>query len=126
MGTILVVDDEPPILHVLVETLRDEGHTVLHAVDGVAAQDLLIRHAPALIVSDVMMPRLDGVGLVRWMRTQPHLRDVPVIFVSAMLADPSLDELNPATFIGKPFDLAELLAAVDNALGDSTSTPHGE
>ena len=125
MGTILVVDDEPPILHVLVETLLDEGHTVLSAFDGVAAQDLLSRDPPDLVISDVMMPRLDGLGLVRWMRTQALLRDVPIILTSAMPAAPQLDEVGPATFIAKPFDLALLLDAVDDALGDSASFERG-
>ena len=116
MGTILVVDDEPTILDLLVEILGDEGHATLAARDGLAAVEVLERVVPDLVVTDTMMPRLDGPGLVRWMREQPELRHVPVVVLSAV-ARVGPVELGAVAFVAKPFDLASLLGAVAAALG---------
>ncbi len=67
MGTILVVDDEPTIRDLLVELLHEEGHTMLGAVDGVAAREILEQTVPDLVITDAMMPRLNGPGLERVM-----------------------------------------------------------
>ena len=115
MGTILVVDDEPTIRELLVELLQDEGHTLLAARDGLAAREILARTVPELVLTDAMMPGLDGPGLVRWMRAHPALRAVPVIILSAVVRmDPA--ELGVVAFVAKPFDLATLLQAVATAL----------
>ncbi len=115
MGTILVVDDEPTILELLEEILDDEGHTTLAARDGVAAREILEQTVPDVVITDAMMPRLDGPGLVRWMRGQPELRHVPVVVLSAVVrVDPA--ELDNVAFVAKPFDLATLLDAVAAAL----------
>ena len=115
MGTVLVVDDEPIILELLVELLGDEGHATLAARDGAAAREILERTVPDLVITDAMMPRLDGPGLVRWMRGQPGLRGVPAIVLSAV-ARIDTAEWDGVAFLAKPFDLATLLAAVAAAL----------
>ena len=116
MATILVVDDEPAILDLLVGVLGKEGHTLLAAADGTRATEVLGRVVPDLVVTDAMMPRLDGAGLIRWMRGRVELREVPVLLLSA---GPRLDAgaLGAVGFVAKPFDLATLLAAVGAALG---------
>ena len=122
MGTILVVDDEPTIRELLVELLQDEGHTLLGAGDGLAAMEVLEQTVPDLVITDAMMPRLDGPGLVRWMRERAALRIVPVILLSAVVRiDP--EELGVVAFVTKPFDLATLLDAVETAL-DPPSPGH--
>lgn len=118
MSTILVVDDEPPILAALLEALRDEGHATLSAIDGLAARTVLETTVPGLVVSDVMMPGLGGLELIRWMRGRPATRDVPVILTSA-IRSPDLAGLGRVSFIGKPFDLAALLARVEAELSES-------
>jgi len=116
MGTILVVDDEPTILELLVELLHDEGYATLAARDGVAAREVLGRTVPDLVITDAMMPGLDGLRLVGWMRKQPELHQVPVIILSAVTrVDPGT--LDGVTFVAKPFDLATLLDAIRGALG---------
>ncbi len=120
MGTILVVDDEPTILDLLVELLQEEGHATLAARDGVAAREALGRAVPDLVITDAMMPRLDGPGLIRWMRQQPELHDVPVVLLSAVVRiDPA--DLGAVAFVAKPFDLATLLGAVAAAIGRTPS-----
>jgi CheY-like chemotaxis protein len=120
MATIVVVDDEHTILEVVVNILTMEGYTVLAARDGLEARGVLGGTLPDLVVTDMMMPGLDGFGLVRWMRSQPTLANVPALVVSAV-APPLFDGLEPVTFIAKPFELAALLDAVTRSLGKTSS-----
>lgn len=123
MKRILAVDDEPDILELLVEILRSEGYEMLAASDGMAALNLLGRTGADLVITDTMMPHLDGVALIRSMRERPDLRDVPVIMMSAA-GRPALDGLDVSTFLHKPFDLSALLDAVAQAV-DCTPSQDG-
>lgn len=116
MKTILVVDDEPAILDLLTTLLSDEGYQVLSAVDGAAALEGLKREAVDVVITDGMMPRLDGEALIRAMRARPETREVPVIFVSAAVT-PLLEGLEPWWFLPKPFDLEVVLDTVAGAIG---------
>ena len=114
MPTILVVEDEPTILDLLLDVLREEGYAVRATTDGAAALELLAGAPPDLVLMDVMMPRLDGRSVVRRMRERPGLRGVPVILMSAAApVDPA--EAGVA-FLPKPFELDGLLRAVATAL----------
>src|SRR5215204_2194351 len=115
MATIVLAEDEPTILEAMATVFAMEGHAVLPAANGLAAQALLTATVPDLVVTDIMMPGLDGPDLVRWMRARPALRSVPVILASAATW-PALDGLGPVTFLPKPFDLDELRAVVGAAL----------
>lgn len=106
--TILVVDDDPHIVDILAELLTDEGYAVRRAHDGQAALDEIRRESPALIVTDVMMPKLDGVSLTK------HLRDredpTPVVLMSAVYAGIDLPGVD---FVPKPFDLEYIVKVVN-------------
>lgn len=108
---ILVVDDEPLIREVLAMFLEDEGYRVVQAVDGQAALDLAAAQAPDVVVSDVRMPRLDGVELVRQLRARGL--DVPVILVSAHYAGVDVPGVR---FLGKPFDLDAIIIEIERGL----------
>jgi CheY-like chemotaxis protein len=115
VSTILVVDDEPAILELLVLILREEGYTLVSAGDGTAAIAVLERGVPDLVVADVMMPRLGGLALVRRMRADPALAHIPILLTSAA-PRPALDGLMGIDFLAKPFALDTLLATVRRAL----------
>ena len=115
MPTILVADDEPMILDLVVEVLRLEGYATLAARDGLEALELLARGRPDLVLMDVMMPGLDGRAVVRRMRERPELDGVPVILMSA--ARPVDPAALGVAFLPKPFDLDRLLGAVSAAVG---------
>lgn len=115
MKTILVVDDEPDILELLVEILGHEGHMTVAAGDGLAALKRLMGAGIDLVITDLMMPRQDGMELIQAMRDHPRLRDVPVILMSAA-ERPDVDRLGSCVFLSKPFDLTELLGVVTDAL----------
>ena len=109
---ILVVDDEPGIATALAMVLTDEGHTVQTARHGAEAVALLTRRPVDLIVSDVMMPMVDGLTLVRHLRRRGD--QTPVVLMSAA---PHLVRALPGVqFVSKPFDLDEMLNVVAGAL----------
>ena len=85
---ILIVDDEPDKLEMLAVALRMEGHAVLTAVDGVAGLAAVEAHHPDLIITDVMMPRMDGYEMARRVRQNPLTRFIPIIIQSAARHEP--------------------------------------
>lgn len=115
MATILVAEDEPAILELMAATLAGEGHRVLAAADGLAAMALLAAEVPDLVLTDWMMPGLNGPELAARMRADPRWAAIPVVLVSAALrrAPSGLAEV---TFLAKPFDIDRLLASVAAAL----------
>src|ERR1043165_1570548 len=81
--TVLVVDDEPDKRLLLAFALENEGYEVHTAADGVAGLQAVELHQPDLIVTDVMMPRMDGYEMIRRVRANPQTRFIPVIIHSA-------------------------------------------
>jgi two-component system response regulator MprA len=118
MITILVVDDEPLIRDVVVDLLRDEGYAVVIADDGLAALEMIQQEAPALVLMDVMMPRMDGRAAFRAMREHAHGDSLPVILMSAMVEPTDLDPEITA-FLRKPVDLDQLLALIARLLANA-------
>ena len=113
---ILVVDDEPQITRVLKTTLSLEGYLVETAESGEAAQKLVERWEPDLVITDLMMPGMDGVELARWIRERWQMpvlvlsvRDQEAMKVRAL--DAGADD-----YVTKPFNMNELLARVRSAL----------
>ncbi|HEX8439236.1 response regulator [Archangium sp.] len=82
MSTILLVDDEPEILELYSELLELMGHDILRAHDGVQALGVARRLHPDLVVTDWMMPRMDGVELCRELSRSEELRDIPIVMHS--------------------------------------------
>lgn len=116
---VLVVDDNDDLRDYMRRLLGAAGHRVAVAADGEAALALARAHAPALVVSDVMMPRLDGFGLVRALRADAALRDTPVLLLSARAGEEArvsgLDS-GADDYLVKPFSARELLARVASNL----------
>src|SRR5213596_2846710 len=82
--TILIVDDTPANLGVLVETLGAAGYSLMVAEDGEEALTQTAQTQPDLILLDVMMPGIDGFETCRRLKAQPHTRDIPVLFMTAL------------------------------------------
>src|SRR5688572_11137144 len=111
MTRILVVDDDRSIAQVVRGVLEDEGFACADAQNGRDALAAMKTERPDLVVSDVSMPILDGRALVRAMRADADLKDVPVVLMSADA--PRGDE---TAFLRKPFDLEQLLRVVPRLL----------
>ena len=115
MPTILVVEDEEPIAELLRAVLEDEGYRVVTAADGRAALARLAEARPALVLSDVMMPHLDGRALARALHADPAHRALPLVLLSALGAA-SVAGVPHVAFVAKPFELDGLLTTVARLL----------
>ncbi|MBA3534211.1 MAG: response regulator [Ardenticatenales bacterium] len=116
MTTILVVEDDPSLAELLQMVLEEEGYEVRLAGHGKAALRQLGVQPPDLVMSDVMMPHLDGCELYRRMQQAAHLAAIPVILMSAVALRPWETDLVPPTFLPKPFEVEQLLGYVGQLL----------
>ena len=116
---LLLVDDEPGLRTAVQAYLEDEGFDVTTAVDGLDGWEKAQALLPDLVLSDVMMPRLDGYGLLKRLRADERLGGTPVIFLTAkgMTAD-RIEGFQAGVddYIPKPFDPDELVARVRNVV----------
>lgn len=113
---ILVVDDEKPIAEIIRYNLEEEGFEVMVAFDGVEALRLAFEEKPALILLDIMLPRIDGFSVCRRIREK---MDVPIIMLTARESE--IDkvmglELGADDYVTKPFSARELIARIKAAL----------
>ncbi|GAB4499093.1 MAG: hypothetical protein OHK0052_13490 [Anaerolineales bacterium] len=119
-GPILLVEDVPNILELLSVTLRFHGYPIITATNGVEGLQQVEREKPALVISDILMPQMDGYAMVYRLRTNPLTRHIPIIFLSATYVTPEDKEfginLGAIRFLEKPVDIEELLASVREAL----------
>jgi DNA-binding response OmpR family regulator len=117
---VLVVDDDPWIRLFLRDLLMDEGYAVLEASNGPAALRLLERHAPALVLLDLVLPEQSGLDLLTVLKSTRPTAHVPVIAVTARtdLVERAAELANAV--ITKPFDVEELLAEISAVRRRST------
>jgi DNA-binding response OmpR family regulator len=115
MATILLVDDDPNILCPLQLLVEREGYRVVTAQNGEAALAAAALVSPNLVVTDWMMPHLDGVGLCRRLRDDATTADIPVVMMSAASPPDSPEHLWDA-FLLKPTPIARLLKMIRTLL----------
>jgi two-component system chemotaxis response regulator CheY len=117
--TILAVDDSPSVRQVVAFTLRDAGYEVIEAKDG---EDALgrITAGVKMVVTDLNMPRLDGIGLIRRLRAEAASKYVPIVVLTTESQDTKKQEARAAgatAWIVKPFRPEQLLAVVKKVIG---------
>lgn len=117
---ILVVEDVPNILDLLDVTLRFKGYPVKTARNGEEALDVVPEHPPALVITDIMMPKMDGYTLAFNLRRNPETSHIPIIFLSATYVTPEDKEfamsLGAVRFMEKPVDTEDFLLTVAEVL----------
>jgi CheY-like chemotaxis protein len=132
-GTILVVEDMPQIRGLLEVTLRFEGYPVASASNGEEALQIIEQTPPAMIITDILMPIMDGFALVYNLRKNPKTRNLPVVFLSATYVTKEDKEfalsLGAVRFLEKPVDTADFLLTIGEILTEGPGTmplPLGE
>jgi len=121
MATIMIVDDRPTNRQLLVTLLGYAGHRMLEAADGEQALNLTRAENPDLIITDILMPTMDGYEFVRQLRTDPDFASMPVIFYTATYRDREARSLARAAgvqyVLTKPAEPQAILNMVNAALG---------
>lgn len=119
---ILIVEDIPYIREMLETALRLKGYTVRTASDGEEALQLLTDDLPCLILTDILMPKLDGFAFAHKVRANPKTQNIPLIFVSATYIEDEdknfAKSLGAVKFLEKPVETEELLLTVAEVLSD--------
>jgi CheY-like chemotaxis protein len=114
VAVVLVVDDEVGIATLLEDVLQDEGYRVLTASNGRQALERIATEKPDLILSDFMMPMMDGAALVSALAGSPDLTSIPVVLMSSLPEAAIAERCNGhAAFLRKPFsifDVVEIIA----------------
>lgn len=107
MATVLLVDDDINTLNALKELVGQEGYRVRTAEDGLDALKSALAEPPDVVISDCMMPHMDGLSLMREMRRNSVLAAVPLVLVSALVTPPP--DADVVAFLRKPFAVSQLL-----------------
>ncbi len=120
---LLLVEDDPDILKLLNTTLTFSGYRVVTAQNGREGLEAVGRERPALVIADIMMPQLDGFGLVHRLRINPATRAIPVIFITATYLTPEDKEfamnIGVTRFLQKPLDMEIFLETLAELLDQS-------
>jgi CheY-like chemotaxis protein/GAF domain-containing protein len=126
VATILVVDDNAVNRKLLIALLSGDGHLTVEASDGIDGLEMARAHWPQLIISDILMPSMDGYGFVRALRLDPELHATPVIFYTAHYHEREAHSLAQACGVNrvlvKPCPHAELLKAVEQVMAGVTES----
>ena len=118
-GNILIVDDTPANLLVLAQMLKERGYKARPVPSGPLALDAARREPPDLILLDISMPEMDGYEVCRRLKNDPALRDIPVIFISALTETPDKVkgfQAGGVDYVTKPFQFEEVRARVETHL----------
>ncbi|NJO39699.1 MAG: response regulator transcription factor [Cyanobacteria bacterium CRU_2_1] len=124
-GQLLLVDDEPGLREAVKAYLEDDGFTVHVASNAREGWDLLQQTSPDLVISDIMMPHVDGYQFLKQLRDDPRYQALPVVFLTARgMTSDRIQGYNAGcdAYLSKPFDPDELVAIVSNLLNRRTAT----
>ena len=116
---ILVAEDDQDVAFLITEMLKGEGYEYVWAQDGLEALEIMDRQMPNLLFTDIMMPRMDGIELIKKIREEDDKRHLPIIVVSARTEDADRLiglEAGAEVYLGKPFNSEELMLRVRKLL----------
>src|SRR5512134_492982 len=125
MATILIVDTNPADRRAYTTLLGNFGHRLLEASDGAQALEVARSELPDLVISDILMPHIDGFTMVRRLHAEPLLAGVPVIFQTVSYLEPEIQRLAQASgvkhVLAKPADPQEILRAINETIKRPTA-----
>ncbi len=119
MASVLIIEDDPSVRENLEELLKFKGFTVYSSSDGKKGLDMAFKKEPDLIISDIMMPEMDGYELLRNVRETPSLTNTPVILLTAKTLTESKImglEYGADDYVTKPYNAKELVARINNLI----------
>ena len=119
MSTVLLVEDNANALQAMEALVASQGYLVRTAADGAQAMRIAKEQRPDIVISDWMMPVMDGLALLRAMRANARLADVPVVLTSATAAPPS--GLSAVAFLRKPVAASQLLELIGRLIGPTSA-----
>jgi CheY-like chemotaxis protein len=126
-GYLLVVEDIPDILRLLDATLKFKGYRVVTATNGQEALEVIQRERPAIIITDILMPKMDGFSLVHRLRINPETRDIPVVFLTATYVAPEDKAfaltIGVSRFIEKPVNFEQFLPTIAEIMAKGVQPP---
>jgi CheY-like chemotaxis protein len=116
MAVVLIAEDDEDIAVILCRLMKRAGHMVLHEPDGRAAFESAVAHRPEVVLTDLGMPRMDGLELSRALRSHPDLADVPIVMLSGQLhpGDRAPGEAEVCAVLLKPCPNDRVVATVDD------------
>jgi len=125
MDKIFIVDDQEQNLYLLKTLLRGHGYQVMEATNGVLALELARINPPDIIISDILMPVMDGFSLCQEWKKDEQLKNIPFVFYTATYTDPKDEELGlslgAARFIIKPVEMEEFLSIIEQVISEAES-----
>ena len=122
LALVLVVDDEPDLLALLVDQVSSLGYDVVAGRDGTEGLRLAMDRAPDVILTDVIMPYMDGPEMLDRLRSRPETRDIPVIAITALTdrrTRSRLTSVGVRSFLAKPYTMRDLAERIREALPPS-------
>ena len=125
MAKILVVDDEPDIVEIITFTLESKGHEITAAKDGAEGIEQVKKDEPDLIILDVMMPKMNGMQVVDYLRNKEQYNHIPIIMLTATTQysrkpdEEWRKKIGVEDYISKPFEPIDLITRVDKVLKDN-------
>ncbi|MBU4254738.1 MAG: response regulator [Acidobacteria bacterium] len=123
MRKVVVIEDDKVTLRLIEKILMDEGFEVLTALDGRVGLDLVQTYLPGLVISDMLIPSIDGMELTKRIRSNSLLKNIPVILISAVYKGYTfkrdIEESGADHFMAKPLNMPELLRIAKEILKES-------
>ncbi|HEY9696461.1 MAG TPA: response regulator [Trichocoleus sp.] len=119
MSTVLIVDDSQTVRQMLTELLQENGLQVVEATNGLEAQEKMQAKQPDLVITDLIMPEMNGYDLCRWIKREPAMQNIPVLICSTKSEE--FDRYwgmkqGADAYITKPFHPLEMLKTVKQLL----------
>ena len=122
--TVIVVEDEPDAAELFAEMMRVSGFRVIKTYSSTPAISIVAKEIPDLVILDIMMPDVSGLEVLRFMRREPHLKNIPVIAVSARGMPSDIKEglkAGATIYLTKPVGYLDLKQAIDQVMQEVQS-----
>jgi len=123
--TVMIIEDEEDAAELFAEMMRLSGYRVIKSSKSAPALEMMKTNKPDVILLDIMMPEISGLDILRFMRRDPLLEDIPVVIITAKGMPVDIKngmEAGASTYLTKPVGFFDLKEAVERALGSQSTS----